>query len=145
MNNKDKIIPILVFIITFAIITSLFYIINNSKKNKYSCYDYENNINYKFSTEEEMHEVCDNLNSGEKENQIMDKYNIYNDLKEVNDPDFAFYPYVNSDDELTIIITILECNNKTLAKQKAENWFINHSYNINDYTIEYEYACESDY
>ena len=87
-----------------------------------------------------MHKVCDNLYEND-EDKIMDTYIIYNDLIEVDDPDFAFYPYINSDNKLSIIITIANCDNPTLAKEKAEKWFSDNSYNINDYTIEYEYPC----
>ena len=143
MKNKETIIPLLIFITTFVLVIIVFFVFNNSKKNEYSCYDSENNITYSFDTEEEMHEVCDNLNSTEtEEDKILDSYEIYNDLLNVEEDDFAYYPYVNSDKSLTIIIAISYCNNQAAAKAHAEKWFSDHSYNINDYTVEYEYPCE---
>ncbi len=137
--KKDILIPIIVFIIIFILFIGIYLIINN-KSNKYSCYDYENDITYTFKTEEEMHEVCDKF-TGEKDDQLLNSYTIYNDLLNVDDSSFAFYPYINSNEELSIIITITDCDNPEQAKEKAINWFNNHSYNINDYTVEYEYPC----
>ena len=88
-----------------------------------------------------MHKVCDSLN-GTDDDAIMDNYAIYDDLINANDPSYAFYPYINSDKTLSIIIAIVDCNNQALAKDKAEKWFSDHSYNMGDYTIEYEYPCE---
>ncbi len=142
MKNKEKIIPLLVFTMTFIIFIVVFIIVNNSNKAKYSCFDYQTNQTYTFNTEEEMHAVCDKL-EGIEEDQIMESYPIYNDLKNVNDPDFAFYPYIDSDNNLNIIIAITNCNNPEYAKEKAKKWFSDHSYNINEYNIEYENPCDT--
>ena len=96
MKDNSKMIPIIVFTVTFIIVILLFFVFNNSKKAKYSCYDYKTDTTYTFKTEEEMHEVCDQLENNE-EDQLLDSYTIYNDLLEVDDPDFAFYPYINND------------------------------------------------
>lgn len=140
MKNKEKIIPIIVFLMTFIVFIITFLIINRSNKTEYSCYDYANDKTYTFKTEEEMHQVCDNLNV--EEDQLLESYPIYNDLINTDDSSFAFYPYINSDKKLSIVIAISDCDNPTSAKAKAEKWFSNHSYNINDYTIEYEYPCD---
>ena len=138
--NKNKLIPIGVFVITFIVFIVTYVMITNHNKNKYSCYDAETDTTYTFKTEEEMHQVCDNLTTDEND-KIMDTYEIYNDLLANEDSSFSFYPYINSDKKLSIIIAISDCENPTAAKTKAENWFKSHSYDINDYTIVYEYPC----
>ena len=145
MKNKEKMFPILVAVVTFIVVIAIFLIINANKKDKYSCYDSTNDITYTFETEEEMHEVCDNLNSEveeelDKEDEFA-SYPIYNDLVNAEDPSFAFYPYINDDNKLSIIVAIADCDNVELAKSKARKWFSDHSYNISDYTIEYENPC----
>ncbi len=141
MKDKNKIVPVVVFFITFIVFISIFFILGNSNKKVYSCYDSENDVNYTFNTEEEMHEVCDKFITNDDNDEALETYDIYNDLIKVNDPDFAFYPHV-SDNKLYIIISIVNCNNPYKAKEKAIKWFSDHSYNINDYNIEYEYPCE---
>lgn len=140
MKNKEKIIPIVVFLMTFIVFIIVFVLINNVNKDKYSCYDYEKDMTYTFKTEEEMHQVCDKLN-GNDDDQIMESYPIYDELLKVNDPDFSFYPYINDDKKLAIIIAISNCEHPAIAKEKAEQWFSDHSYNIKDYVIEYENSC----
>ena len=141
MSDKYKIIPLLVFVITFVIVISIFFIINNKGKDKYSCYDSLSGKTYTFKTEEEMHEVCDKLDLDE-EDQKLESYPIYNDLIKEDNDDFAFYPYINDDDKLDIVIAISNCNNKETAKEKARKWFSEHSYYINDYNIEFEDPCD---
>ena len=139
--KKSTVIAIIVFIgVLFVIVTS-YVIYNNLSKEKYYCTDYETNTTYIFNTEDEMHEVCDKF-SGVEKDKTMKSYKIYDDLINNKDNRFTFYPYVSADNKLNIIITIIDCNNKELAKEKAVEWFKNHSYDINDYTIEFEYPCE---
>jgi len=140
-KNKNRIIPIIIFVIVFVFVIGIYFLYTNINKVKYSCVDYRSNTYYEFDTEEEMHSVCDKFN-GVEEDKIMDNYAIYKDLVKVNDSNFAFYPYINDDDTLSITISITNCNNPLLAKEKAEKWFIEHSYNIKDYIIEYEYPCD---
>lgn len=140
MKNKEKIIPIAVSLIVFIVFIVTFLIINRFNKTEYSCYDYENNKTYTFKTEEEMHQVCDNLNT--EEDQLLETYSIYNDLINTDEQRFAFYPYINSDKKLSIVIAISDCDDPISAKEQAEKWFSNHSYNINDYSVEYEYPCD---
>ncbi len=137
--KKNKVIPLIVFVVVFLIIICVYFLLNSNTK--YSCIDYRTDTYYEFNNEEEMHAVCDKFN-GVDDDKIMDNYTIYNDLKDVNEEDFAFYPYINSDETLSITIVISNCDNPTFAKAKAEKWFRNHSYNINDYVIEYEYPCD---
>ena len=142
MKNKNNLIPIIVFVVTFVLVFLLIYLrANHANKQKYSCYDYINNVEYTFATEEEMHEVCDKLN-GDEEDQLLATYDIYHDILEIDDPDFSLYPYINSDKELTITIAISNCDTPEAAKAKAKKWFSNHNYNIKDYNIEYEYPCD---
>ena len=140
MKEKEKIIPLVVFVLTFVIVIVIFFIINSSNKQEYSCYDYENEKTYTFESEEEMHKVCDKLNGG-AEDELLASYPIYEDLIDVNDSDFAFYPYINDDQELEIIIAIANCDTPDLAKKRADSWFDEHHYDINDYNVEYEYPC----
>ena len=137
--NKYKLIPIIISIGIFIIFIVIYLIINTNKYN-YSCYDYENDINYTFKTEEEMHAVCDKI-TGEEEDKIMNTYPIYNDLINEDDSSYAFYPYINDNKTLSIIVTVLDCDNPTRVVDKVEKWFKNHNYNITDYNIEYEYPC----
>ena len=141
MKNKSTMTALIIFIIVFAIFMIGFIIYKSFFGKEYSCIDYSSNTEYTFKSEKEMHEVCDQFN-GVAEDNAMSNYSIYDDLINNNDPDFAFYPYINADKELSIIIAISNCENPNLAKTKAIAWFKNHSYNINDYTIEYEYPCE---
>ena len=138
--KKSSIVGIAVFVVVFVVGISGYYIYNGISSNKYSCIDPNTNAFYSFNTEEEMHEVCDLFDSNDVEDTGYK--NIYNDLVETNDSSFNFYPYINSNNTLSIIVTILDCNNSTSIKNKVEKWFKDHSYNINDYTIEYEYPCE---
>ena len=140
MKNKSTIVALIIFIVVFTVFIIGFIIYKSFFKKEYSCTDYSTNTTYTFKSEEEMHEVCDKFNGVEDDN-TMTSYNIYNDLINTNDPDFAFYPYADGD-KLSIIIAISNCDNPNKAKEKAIAWFKNHSYNINDYTIEYEYPCE---
>lgn len=50
-------------------------------------------------------------------------------------------PYINSNNNLAIIIIITDYKNPEIAKKQAKEWFINHSYNIKDYIIDFEYPC----
>ncbi len=126
----------LVFIVILIVILYLYF-----SKDKYSCIDYETHTYYSFSNEEEMHKVCDQFN-GTLEDKKMNSYDIYNDLINANYSDFSFAPYINSDNKLSIIIAITDCDKPNEAKSNAIKWFKNHNYNINDYIIEYEYPCE---
>ena len=142
MNDKNKIIPLIVFVCVFVIVFGMFYLFGNKKtKDSYSCYDYETEKTYTFDTEEEMHQVCDNLNGGE-EDKLLSDYLIYDDIVKSNEKGFAMIPYINDDKELSIIIAISDCKNPDKAKADAKKWFSDHSYNINDYNIDYEYPCE---
>ena len=141
MKKNSTMISLVVFVIAFIIIILGFVIYNSLNKKTYSCIDYSSNTTYTFDNEEEMHEVCDKFN-GVEEDKIIDSYTIYNDLINENNDSFTLYPYVNSDKKLSIIITIIDCDNPNTAKEKAIKWFHDHSYNINDFTIEYEYPCE---
>ena len=139
-NNISNYIFIVVFIVVFLIVVSIFSL-TNSNKEEYSCYDYGSNKTYTFKSEEEMHEVCDKLN-GQTDDEILNNYSIYEDLMNTDDNNgFSFDPYV-SGEQLVIIVAITDCNNPEGAKEKARQWFKNHSYNINDYVIEYENPCE---
>ena len=145
-NNKKTIdkstkFSLIIFLIVFVLIIICFFIYNRYFKKEYSCTDYSSNTLYTFKSEKEMHEVCDKFN-GIEDDKILSSYDIYDDLVNTDDPDFVFYPYVNVNGELSIIIAISNCENPSKAKEKAIAWFKNHSYNINDYTIEYEYPCE---
>lgn len=142
MNDKYKIVPLIVFVLVFIIVIGMFYLFNNKEdKMEYSCYDYETEKTYTFETEEEMHKVCDKLNGGE-EDQLLSDYLIYDDIVKSNEESFAMIPYMNDDKELAIIIAISDCKNPDKAKADAKKWFSDHSYNINDYNIDYEYPCE---
>jgi len=140
MKKKNILVPIIAFVIVFVVVIGIYLIYNYFNKAKYSCVDYSTNTYYEFKTEKEMHEVCDKFN-GVEEDKKLEKYPIYNELIKVNDEDFAFYPYINSDDNLSITIAISNCDNPTAAKDKALKWFKDHSYNISDYNIEYESPC----
>ena len=137
MNKKLILVIIIVFILVSTISYSLINLLNSDK---YFCFDYDTDTYYSFKTEEEMHEVCDKFN-GVEDDKKMSNYTIYDDLINANDRSFSFDPYINSNNELSIIVKIIDCNNQESAKEKAKKWFSNHSYNINDYVIEYEYPC----
>ena len=140
-KKNSKMMVLNGFIIVFIIIVICIVIYNSLYKKEYSCIDYGSNTLYTFKSEKEMHKVCDQFN-GVEEDKIMSSYDIYDDLINTNDPDFVFYPYINADKKLSIIVAISNCDNPNRAKEKAIAWFRNHSYNIRDYTIEYEYPCE---
>ena len=141
MKKNSTMISIAIFLIVFVVIIMGFVVYNRFIKKEYTCTDYSSNTTYTFDSEEEMHAVCDKFN-GVEDDKILGSNSIYEDLVNTNDPDFAFYPYVNSNDEISIIIAISNCDNPSKAKEKAIRWFSDRSYNINDYTIEYEYPCE---
>ena len=140
-KKSSTMIALIVFIIVFLIIIISLVIYNSLFKKEYSCIDYGSNTTYTLKSEKEMHKVCDQFN-GVEEDRLMSNYDIYDDLISTNDPDFAFYPYINADKKLSIIVAISNCDNPNQAKEKAVAWFKNHSYIISDYTIEYEYPCE---
>lgn len=144
--KKNNIIAIMVFLVVLFVFTIGYSIYNNRNSNntkeEYYCTDYETNTTYTFNTLEEMHEVCDQFSGLEKDKKL-ESYSIYDDLINNNDDSFTFYPYINTDDKLSIIIVITDCYNPEMAKERAIEWFENHSYDINDYIIEYEYPCES--
>lgn len=128
--------------VTVIVVLLVFYLVYNSiTKDKYSCVDYETNTYYTFKTESDMHKVCDKFNGVEEEKQL-NSYEIYDDLINADEYGFTFDPYINSNDGLSIIVIITDCNHPKEARERAINWFKNHSYNISDYTIEYEYPCE---
>lgn len=139
MKNKNTVVPIIVFVITFAVFLVIFFIVSSLNEEKYSCIDYEKKIKYTFKTEEKMHQFCDKLNGGE-EDQVLEESDIYKDLIKVDDPGFAFYPFV-VDKKLHIIIAISDCNDPDGAKKRAIKWFSDNNYDINDYSIEYENSC----
>lgn len=142
MNDKYKIIPLVIFVLVFIIVMGLFYLFNNrDAKEKYSCYDYETGTTYTFETEEEMHKVCDKFNGQEEEN-LLSTQSIYEDIVNSNEEGFAMIPYMNDDKELAIIVAISDCKNPEKVKANVKKWFSDHSYNINDYIIDYEYPCE---
>jgi hypothetical protein len=139
MKNNNNYISIAVFVVVFLVVFGIFQLVNMNK-DKYSCFDYENNVTYTFKTEEDMHEVCDKLN-GVADDNVMNSYSIYDELINTDDSNgFSFDPYV-LDDELVIIVAITDCDNPELAKERARQWFKDHSYNINDFKIEYENPC----
>ena len=140
MKNNSTLVAIGVFIGVLVVFIVGYFVFKPTKK-VYSCTNYETNEVYTFDSEEEMHKVCDNL-SNDDDDQLLESYPIYKDLVNTNDSSFAFYPYINSDKKLSIIIAVTDCNNVEGAKEKVKKWFSNHSYNINDYTIEYEYPCD---
>ncbi len=128
--------------VTVIVVLLVFYLVYNSiTKDKYSCVDYETNTYYTFKTESDMHKVCDKFNGVEEDKQL-NSYEIYDDLINADEYGFTFDPYINSNEELSIIVIITDCNHPKEARERAINWFKNHSYNISDYTIEYEYPCE---
>ena len=133
---KKKIIGIIIIILIIGII----YLFYNNSKEKYSCIDYETNTTYTFETKQEMHSVCDKFN-GIEEDKLIQSYPIYNDLINANEKEFTFEPYIDSYNNLAIITIITDCERQEIAKKKSEEWFSKHSYNINDYTIDYEYPC----
>jgi len=139
MKNKNTLIPIMVFVVTFIVVFIIFFSFSNLKNKKYYCIDQAKGIKYTFKTKEKMESFCNKIN-GEEEDQILEKYAIYNDLIKVNDPGFAFYPFVN-DKKLIIVIAISDCNNPDGAKERAIKWFSDNNYDINDYNIEYENSC----
>lgn len=141
MKNKNIIIPAIVFIIVLVLSIIIYLIYTNINKDKYTCTDYETNTTYTFKNEKDMHEVCDNFN-GVKDDQILSSYEIYQDIVTINSDRYSFYPYLDSDKKLAIIITITDCNNPKEAEEQANKWFSDHSYNINDYQVDYEYPCE---
>ena len=128
--------------VTVIVVLLVFYLVYNSiTKDKYSCVDYETNTYYTFKTESDMHKVCDKFNGVEEDKQL-NSYEIYDDLINADEYGFTFDPYINSNDGLSIIVIITDCNHPKEARERAINWFKNHSYNISDYAIEYEYPCE---
>ncbi len=128
--------------VTVIVVLLVFYLVYNSiTKDKYSCVDYETNTYYTFKTESDMHKVCDKFNGVEEDKQL-NSYEIYDDLINADEYGFTFDPYINSNDGLSIIVIITDCNHPKETRERAINWFKNHSYNISDYTIEYEYPCE---
>ena len=133
---KKTIIPIFIILLIIGII----YLFYNNSKEKYSCIDYDTNTTYTFKTEQEMHSVCDKFN-GIEEDKLIQKYPIYKDLINANEEAFTFEPYMDGNNKLGIIIIIIDCERPEIAKKQAKEWFINHSYNIKDYTIDYEYPC----
>ena len=136
--KKSTVVFIVVFVVVFITVFCILQTVMNSSK--YSCYDYENNVNYTFKTEEEMHEVCDEIN-GVNDDNTMNSYSIYEELISEDDKNgFSFDPYVRND-ELVIIVAITDCDNPEQAKEKARQWFENHYYDINSFTIEYENPC----
>lgn len=139
MKNKNTVVPIIVFVITFVVFLVIFFIVSSLNDEKYFCIDYEKKIKYTFKTEEKMHQFCDKLNGGE-EDQVLEESDIYKDLIKVDDPGFAFYPFV-VDKKLHIIIAISDCQNPNAAKERAIKWFSDNNYNINDYNVEYENSC----
>ena len=141
MKNKNLIIALSISGIVLVLFLIGYLIISNLNKEEYTCTDYETNQTYVFKNEKEMHEVCDKFN-GTEADAILSQYNIYNDLINNNDSSFNFYPYVDSNNQLAIIVSISNCENKDLAKEKAISWFREHSYNINDYQVDFEYPCE---
>ena len=140
-KKSSTMMAFIIFMIVFVIIIISIVIYNSLFKKEYSCIDYGSNTLYTFKSEKEMHKVCDQFNVVD-EDRIMSNYDIYDDLINTNDPDFVFYPYINADKKLSIIVAISNCDNPNQAKEKAIAWFKNHSYNISDYTVEYEYPCE---
>ena len=124
MKNKNTVVPIIVFVITFIVFLVIFFIVSSLNEEKYSCIDYEKKIKYTFKTEE----------------KILEESDIYKDIVKVDDPGFAFYPFV-VDKKLHIIIAISDCQNPNAAKERAIKWFSDNNYNINDYNVEYENSC----
>lgn len=141
MKKKNSKIALIVFGVVLAVIIIGYLIYINIPKNKYSCTDYETGTTYTFKNEKDMHEVCDNFN-GVKDDQILETYDIYHDLIKENNDRYSFYPYLDGNKKLAIIITIIDCDNPKEAEEQANKWFSEHSYNINDYQIDYEYPCE---
>ena len=139
MKDKNLKIAIIVFGIVLVLFIIGYLIYTN--KNKYTCTDYETKTTYTFKNAKDMHEVCDNFN-GVKDDQVLETYDIYHDLIKSNNKAYSFYPYLDDNKQLAIIITITDCNNPQEAEEKANKWFSEHSYNINDYHIDYEYPCE---
>ena len=134
---KSTIIALVIFICIFSLVLVLYKVIT---KPTYVCTDTTNNVEYTFDSEEEMNAFCDNLNV--IDDSAMASLNIYNDLINNNDSRFSFYPYLDSKNKMNIIVVIVDCQNPVGAKNGAIEWFSNHSYNINDYEIDYEYPCE---
>ena len=140
--KKKKNMNIVFIAVTVIVVLLVFYLVYNSiTKDKYSCVDYETNTYYTFKTESDMHKVCDKFNGVEEDKQL-NSYEIYDDLINADEYGFTFDPYINSNDGLSIIVIITDCNHPKEARERAINWFKNHSYNISDYAIEYEYPCE---
>lgn len=135
-NYKSTIISLVVFIICFFIAICFYTSIS---KPKFVCTDVTNNKEYTFDTKEEMDAFCDTLSKTEDEK--MTSSSIYYDLINNNDSRFSFYPYIDGNNKFTITVVIVDCQNPSEAKNKAIEWFQNHSYNINDYNIEFEYPC----
>ena len=110
--RKSTVVFIVVFVVVFITVFCILQTVMNSSK--YSCYDYENNVNYTFKTEEEMHEVCDEIN-GVNDDNTMNSYSIYEELISEDDKNgFSFDPYVRND-ELVIIVAITDCDNPEQA------------------------------
>ena len=136
-NFKSIIVALVVFIGIFSLVFILYKVI---AKPTYICTDTTNNVQYTFDNEDDMNIFCDNLSKND--DSVISSFNIYNDLINNNDNRFSFYPYLDSSNNLIITIVIVDCNNPEDAKNKAIEWFGNHSYNINDYKVEFEYPCE---
>jgi len=134
-NSTIIALVIFVVMILFVIIFSKSFF-----KTTYICTDTTNNVEYTFDTEDEMNSFCDNLSI--VDDSSMSSNSIYYDLINNNDKRFSFYPYLDSNNNFTIITVIVDCNNPNEAKNDSIEWFRKHSYNINDYKIEYEYPCE---
>jgi len=141
MKNKNLIVYLTISAFVLIVLLLGYLIISNSKKEEYSCTDYETNQTYTFTSEEEMHKICDQFN-GTEEDTIISQYDIYNALINTNNDSFSFYPYLEGNKKLAIIVTITDCDKPTQAKEQVSKWFENHSYNINDYQIDYEYPCD---
>lgn len=140
MKNKNTLIPIIVFVFIFVLFLIIFLSGSNSNKNKYYCIDQAKGIKYTFKTKEKMETFCRKLN-GDEDDLLLEGYDIYNDLINVDDSSFVFYPYINENKKLSIIIAISDCQNPEAAKDKAIKWFSDNNYNISDYVIEYEDSC----
>ena len=134
---KSTLIAVAVFVCIFGLVLILY---NTIFKTEFVCTDVTNNTKYKFDTKEEMDAFCDNLST--IDDSSMTTFPIYDDLINNNDSRFSFYPYIDSDNQFTITVVIVDCLNPNDAKNQSINWFRNHGYDINDYNIEYEYPCE---
>ena len=135
--KKQTIIYILVLVVIFIVVYSITDTLMKKNNDTYSCYDYTSDTYYTFKTEQEMHEVCDQFDDNNINN-----YTIYDELINTDDNNgYSFDPYVR-DNELVIIVAITDCTNPEQAKENARKWFSDHSYDINNFKIEYENPCE---